>query len=50
MEDDEQQIRKLCEDGDRTLIAADITALSRILAEDYILYDESERLTPRRKC
>ena len=41
MEDDEQQIRKLFEDGDRALIAADITALSRIFAEDYIQYDES---------
>jgi ketosteroid isomerase-like protein len=41
MEDDEQQIRKLCEDRDRALIAADITALSRIFAEDYIQYDES---------
>jgi uncharacterized protein (TIGR02246 family) len=41
MEDDEQQIRKLFEDADRALIAADITALSRIFAEDYIQYDES---------
>ncbi|MGA8438942.1 MAG: nuclear transport factor 2 family protein [Candidatus Sulfotelmatobacter sp.] len=41
MEDDEQQILKLFEDGDRALIAADITVLSRIFAEDYIQYDES---------
>jgi hypothetical protein len=30
MEYEEQQIRKLFEDGDRALMAADVTALSRI--------------------
>jgi ketosteroid isomerase-like protein len=38
---DEQQILKLFEDGDRALIAADLAALSRIFADDYIQFDES---------
>ena len=38
--DDEQQIIKLFEDGDRALIAADTAELSRIYADDYIQYDE----------
>ncbi len=41
VETDEQQILKLFEDGDRALMAADIGELSRILADDYIQYDES---------
>jgi uncharacterized protein (TIGR02246 family) len=41
VENDEQQIHKLFEDGDRALIAADQAALSRIFADDYIQYDES---------
>jgi uncharacterized protein (TIGR02246 family) len=40
MESDELQIVKLFEDGDRALIAADIAALSRIFADDYVQYDE----------
>jgi uncharacterized protein (TIGR02246 family) len=44
--DDEQQIRKLFEDGDRALIAADTAELSRIYADDYIQFDElGERST-----
>lgn len=39
--DDEQQILKLFEDGDRALIAADTSELARIFADDYIQYDES---------
>lgn len=39
--DDEQEILKLFEDGDRALIAADLAELSRIFADDYIQYDES---------
>jgi ketosteroid isomerase-like protein len=39
--DDERQIIKLFEDGDRALIAADIAELSRILSDDYVQYDES---------
>jgi hypothetical protein len=38
---DEQQILRLFEDGDRALIAADIAELSRIFADDYFQYDES---------
>ncbi len=41
MESDEQQILKLFEEGDRALIAADLAELARILADDYIQYDES---------
>jgi uncharacterized protein (TIGR02246 family) len=38
---DEQQILKLFEDGDRALIAVDLAELSRIYADDYVQYDES---------
>jgi uncharacterized protein (TIGR02246 family) len=41
MENDEQEILKLFEDGDRALIAADLAELSRIFADDYLQYDES---------
>src|ERR1700716_257951 len=41
MQSHEQQILQLFEDGDRALIAADITELSRIFADDYVQYDES---------
>ena len=48
MRSDEQQILKLFEDGDRALMAADLSELSRIFADDYIQYDESgESLTKR---
>ena len=40
-QNDEQQIVKLFEDGDRALIAANISELSRILADDYVQYDET---------
>jgi uncharacterized protein (TIGR02246 family) len=43
VEDNEREIHKLFEDGDRALIAADQSALSRIFADDYIQYDESDR-------
>jgi uncharacterized protein (TIGR02246 family) len=39
--DDEQEILKLFEDGDRALIAGDAAELSRIFADDYVQYDES---------
>jgi ketosteroid isomerase-like protein len=42
--DDEQQIVKLFEDGDRALCAADPDELDRIYAEDYIQYDESRKI------
>jgi hypothetical protein len=38
---DEQQIVKLFEDGDRALIAANLAELSRIFADDYVQYDEA---------
>jgi uncharacterized protein (TIGR02246 family) len=38
---DEQQILKLFEDGDRALIAANVPELERIYADDYLQYDES---------
>ena len=41
MKNDEQQILKLFEDGDRALIAADQAELARIYADDYVQYDES---------
>ena len=44
VENDEQQIVKLFEDGDRALIAADVAELSRIFADDYVQYDEGGRL------
>jgi ketosteroid isomerase-like protein len=39
--DDEQQILRLFEDGDRALIAVDAAELSRIFADDYVQYDET---------
>jgi ketosteroid isomerase-like protein len=41
VEGDERQILKLFEDGDRAMMAADVAELTRILADDYIQYDES---------
>jgi uncharacterized protein (TIGR02246 family) len=44
---DEQQIVKLFEDGDRALIAADVAELQRIYADDYVQYDESGRASAK---
>jgi uncharacterized protein (TIGR02246 family) len=44
---DEQEILKLFEDGDRALVAADIAELSRIFAADYFQYDESGNVSTR---
>ena len=41
MNNDEQLILRLFEDGDRALIAADTTELARIFADDYVQYDEN---------
>jgi hypothetical protein len=41
MNNDEQQIVQLFEDGDRALIAVDVPELSLIYADDYVQYDES---------
>jgi ketosteroid isomerase-like protein len=38
---DEKTILQLFEDGDRALMSADMDALSRIFADDYVQYDES---------
>ncbi len=37
---EEEQILRLFEDGDRALIAADVTELSRIFADDYVQYND----------
>ena len=39
MREDEQQIHMLFDAGDRALMAADIDALDRVFAEDYVQYD-----------
>ena len=44
---DEQQLLRLFEDGDRALISADMEELQRIYAEDYVQYDESGGLLTR---
>jgi uncharacterized protein (TIGR02246 family) len=49
LRNDEQQILKLFEDGDRALIAADITELSRIFADDYVQYDESGKQSTKQE-
>lgn len=41
MANDEQQILKLFDDGDRALMSAEVRELERIYAEDYVQYDES---------
>ena len=41
MQNAEQEILKLFEDGDRALMNADSAELSRVFADDYIQYDES---------
>jgi uncharacterized protein (TIGR02246 family) len=49
LRNDEQQILKLFEDGDRALIAADTVELSRIFADDYVQYGESGKLSTKRE-
>jgi len=45
--EDERQILQLFEDGDRALIAADVTEMQRIYADDYAQYDEAGRVSTR---
>lgn len=45
--DDEHQILKLFEDGDRALIAADVAELSRIFADDYVQADDCGTLSTK---
>jgi len=47
--DDEQEILKRFEDGDRALIAANLAELSRIFAVDYVQYDESGKSFSKQK-
>jgi ketosteroid isomerase-like protein len=42
-DEDEQAIIALFEAGDRALMAADIEALARIFADDYVQYDAAGR-------
>jgi hypothetical protein len=44
---DEEQIIKLFEDGDRALIAADVEELRRIYADDYVQQDEAGTTSSR---
>jgi len=39
--DDEKQILALHESGDKALMSADLAALARIFADDYVQYNES---------
>jgi ketosteroid isomerase-like protein len=48
-QNDEPRILKLFEDGDRALMAADIPALSRIFADDYVQYDETGKSFTRQE-
>ena len=43
-QNDEQQIVKLFEDGDRALMSADVAELQRIYAHDYVQYDEAGKV------
>ena len=45
--DDEQQILRLFEDGDRALVAADAAEMERIYAEDYVQYDQTGNVSTR---
>jgi uncharacterized protein (TIGR02246 family) len=45
--DDEQLIRALHEAGDKALMSADVDALARIFADDYVQYNESGRAFTR---
>jgi uncharacterized protein (TIGR02246 family) len=47
--DDEQQIVKLFEDGDRALIAADVEQIERIYADDYMQADEAGKISTRQE-
>lgn len=45
--DDEQQIVRLFEDGDRALMSANVDELRRIYADDYEQYNEAAERTTR---
>lgn len=44
---DEQEILRLFEDGDRALIAGDVEELSRIFADDYVQYDQAGNVSTK---
>jgi hypothetical protein len=44
---DEREIIRLFEDGDRALVSADVQEMERIYAEDYVQSDETGRLSTR---
>jgi uncharacterized protein (TIGR02246 family) len=44
---DEQEILRLFEDGDRALIAGDAEELSHIFADNYVQYDESGNISTK---
>ena len=46
---DEQEIHWLFEAGDRALMAADVDALARIFADDYVQYDPTGKPFSRRE-
>jgi uncharacterized protein (TIGR02246 family) len=49
MSDEEQNIHELFDGADRALMAADIEALSRVFADDYVQYDAAGRAFPKRQ-
>jgi len=44
---DERDIVRLFEDGDRALMSADVAELQRIYAEDYVQYNEAGNVSTR---
>ncbi|HTU43299.1 MAG TPA: nuclear transport factor 2 family protein [Candidatus Aquilonibacter sp.] len=48
-ESDERDILKLFEDGDRALIAAEVTELERIYADDYLQCDPAGKTCDRKE-
>lgn len=44
---DEQQLIQLFEDGDRPLISAEVSELTRSVADDYLQYDESGKASTK---
>lgn len=49
LEDDEQQITALFEAGDQALMNADVAALSRIFADDYVQYGPSGKASSKQQ-
>jgi uncharacterized protein (TIGR02246 family) len=49
MSDEEQKIHALFDGADRALMAADIEALSKVFADDYVQYDPAGRPFSKRE-